>query len=166
MQLPVPFSVSTRSDIITVRLRTTKTTGMVAVLRSNAKPSRDFIFLRLDGGFLEARANLGAGPGASPLLKQDRVVVSDNRWHVATVRRIDTQLQLEVDGETTSVQIHDTFDILNIALEFDPVIVAGNAIQKRRDDSTAFDGILHGLRVNGRPVLHDGNFGTVNSEKE
>ena len=163
LQLALLLDVSSESEIITTRLRSTALAGRVAVLRSSTAPDSDLLALSLNGGYVTATVKLEAGSD-SATLENRAVAAADGNWHTVTLRRDGAQLELAVDGRAVALQLGGADLTLDLAAAASPVLVMGDDVASQRSSDTAFVGLLHGLRVRGRAVLVDALAGVAGSD--
>lgn len=166
VEAEVPHVIDSTIDILTGRISTNKTSGRVAVVRSSDNPDLDFIIVYLEDGYMKAHVNLGRGFRQSPIVVNDMAIVSDGTWHTFAVRRLAGQLQIEVDGLIAGKQIDRKLNAINIPEDETPYFVAGADVEGSRDANSNFEGLIHGLRINERPLLIDVGLGVVGGRLE
>ncbi|KRZ28597.1 Laminin-like protein epi-1 [Trichinella pseudospiralis] len=118
-------------------------------------PSDDYLALEIADGYLRATVDLGAGPTAV----QTERLVSDGRWHKATVERVGKLLTLTVStdhepDESVEVFSRGTKSILNLHQNDSKLFVGGvpDSVQLPPSVSSfRYSGQIEALTVHGEP---------------
>ncbi|KRZ88222.1 Laminin-like protein epi-1 [Trichinella sp. T8] len=115
----------------------------------------DYLALEIADGYLRATVNLGSGP----TVVQTERLVSDGRWHKATVERVGKLLTLRVStdhepDESVEVFSRGTKSILNLHQNDSKLFVGGvpDSVQLPPSvGSFRYSGQIEALTVNGEP---------------
>ncbi|CAG5131817.1 unnamed protein product, partial [Candidula unifasciata] len=144
-----PLQAASNDTTISFEFRTHQPQGLLFL----AAGETDYVIIRLNGGGVETRLNLGSGEAVA--FSARGVRLDDSQWHSVVVNHTVDTVYLEVDGAiqwqgATPGSYHD----LNIDLG---ILLGGSGNLKKTlyKDTKSFRGCLRNVLYNGKNILEE-----------